>query len=694
MCKENHNHKHNSHRHNHVTGHSCSSCNSEKAMKEIPTNQESCCQNDTCESVSPNSDDPDEDRCGCGCSAKNDFSKLILILRLSISFLIATTTFILHEFAGIDIDFYIQLSIYLVTFFIAGYDVVFDSFKGVFSGKLFNENFLMTIASVAAFALGEMYEAILIMVLYGIGELLQHNAINKSRNKISDLMKLRPDMISIKKNNDIVALQLEEGKIGDIMVVKPGEKIGLDGIIIKGNSFLDTSSITGESIARQVVEGDDVLSGSTNLNGLLEIQVTKNAKDSTVNKILEMVEYATSKKAKSERFITKFAKHYTPIVVGLAVLIAVIPPLFGIGTWEEWIYKSLTLLLISCPCALVISIPVTFFAGIGEAAKNGILIKGGNYLEALYHLKSVVFDKTGTLTKGNFKVTQVITNNVTKEELVSFATLAEKNSNHPIAKAITKECTKTINAEIISHEEVTGSGIIVHTTAGMIIVGNKGLVSQYTSEHLSDYNTTSVYVVKDDKYLGCILIEDQIKENSLVAIQSLKEQKINNLVMLTGDKEETASSVSNYLGLTSYKANLLPQEKVIELEKIMDQKANEKDVCAFVGDGINDSPALKRSDIGIAMGGVGSDAAIEACDVVILNDDISKISLAKKIAVYTRRIVKQNIYFSLGTKLIIIILASLFEIPIIVALAADVGVSLLAILNSIRVIKIIQKNKK
>ncbi len=606
----------------------------------------------------------------------------VFLLRLLTSFILL----ILLEFTTFFDSF--SFPVYLFAYFLAGYEVLFSAAKNILKGQIFDENFLMALASIGALLIGVYSEAVAVLIFYGLGELMQEAAVAKSKKNIEDLMDIRPDIAHIKTVDGIKSVAPEEVEINAILIVRPGEKIPLDGKVLKGSSYLDTRALTGESVPRKVSENDEVLSGSINTEGLLEIVVTKTFGESTVSKILKLVQYAGAKKAKSEKFITKFARYYTPFVVVLALCIAFIPPLLGFGNFDEWVYKALSFLIISCPCALVLSIPISFFGGIGGAAKNGILIKGGNYLESLYHVDTLVFDKTGTLTKGSFKVSEILPeDSISSDELLALAAECEAHSSHPIALAIVEKHNSsqvdTIKSkEDISIKEVAGKGIIAKINSDEIRVGNLSLLQEIGIENLKQFAQTAVYLAKNNTYLGAILIEDEIKEDAKQAISALKNEGVKSIVMLTGDTDKIAQYVAAQIGIDEVKSSLLPHEKVNELEAIMTAKQSGK--TAFVGDGINDAPVLTRADIGFAMGGLGSDAAIEAADIVIMNDDIQKIATSLKIAKKTRQIVIQNIVFCLGVKAAIMLLALFGITSIWFAVFADVGVAIIAIMNAMR----------
>ena len=574
--------------------------------------------------------------------------------------------------------------IFIITYFLVGFDILKKSLKNILNGKVLDENFLMSLATIGAIAINEIPEAVGVMLFYKIGEYIQKKAVGKSRKSIASLMDIRPNTANLKVGSKIEVVSPSEVKIGDTIIVKNGEKVPLDGVVIDGRSMVDTSCLTGESVFRGVSIGDEVLSGFINKNSTLTIKVSKEFEDSTVSKILDLVENASSKKSKTENFITKFARYYTPIVVLLSILITFITPILTDKSLSESFYNGLVFLVVSCPCALVLSIPLTYFSGIGVASKNGILIKGSNYLELLRNIDTVIFDKTGTLTEGVFDVSKIKGINITEEELLKYCAFAEVNSNHPIAKSILKAYDKEIDIEkIISYEEIDSYGVKVNYDNNNILVGNEKLLKKenilFTKPN--EFGTI-VYVAVNQVYKGYIVISDKIKAESEEALKSIKNMNIDT-IMLTGDNEEVAKNVSKKLKIDKYYANLLPIDKVNRLEEII--KDNKK--VAFVGDGINDAPVLKRADIGISMGGIGSDCAIEASDIVIMNDDISKIKKGIEISEKTYKIVWQNIIFVLSIKLVVMILgaggvASMWE-----AIFADVGVSILAVLNSMRIMK-------
>ena len=584
---------------------------------------------------------------------------------------------------------WINKALYIIAYLIVGFEVVSEAVENIFKGKVFDENFLMTIATIGAFAIGEFPEAVAVMLFYQVGELFQSYAVDKSRKSIASLMDIRPDYANVKRNNEISKINPEEVKIGETIIVKPGEKIPLDGKIIKGTSMLDTSALTGESLPREVKEKDEVLSGCINQNGLLEIEVTKEFGESTVSKILDLVENASSKKSKSENFITKFAKYYTPAVVIIAVFLAVIPTLVIEGAeFTDWLYRALTFLVVSCPCALVISIPLGFFGGIGGASKKGILVKGSNYLEALSNSEIVVFDKTGTLTKGVFEVQKIEPVGISKEQLIKYAAYAESYSNHPISVSIKKAYGEEINTNLISKtEELSGRGVVAKIEDKEVLVGNEKLMQEKNIKYTKCNEVgTIVYIAINNEFAGYIVISDEIKEDSKKAIDDLKKNNIKQTVMLTGDRKDVGESVAKEIGIDKVYTELLPDGKVEKVEQLLKEKT-EKGKLVFVGDGINDAPVLALADIGIAMGGLGADSAIEAADIVIMTDEPSKINTAINISKKTMRIVKQNIIFAIGIKIAVLILSAFGLSTMWEAVFADVGVSVIAIINSLRALK-------
>ncbi len=584
----------------------------------------------------------------------------------------------------------IQIILYILSYLIVGFDVIKKAVINIFHGEFFDENFLMSIATIGAFAIQEFPEAVAVMLFYQVGEYFQSYAVKKSRKSIASLMDIRPDYANLKINGNIEKKSPEEVKIGDTIVIKPGEKIPLDGIVTEGNSMLDTSALTGESVPREVKVNDNILSGCINLNGVLEVKVEKEFGESTVSKILDLVENATNKKAKTENFITKFSKYYTPIVVFLALVIAFIPAMVTKTDILEWVYRALTFLVVSCPCALVISVPLSFFSGIGAASKKGILVKGSNYLELLSKTEIAVFDKTGTLTEGVFEVQKIVNENgIEKDDLLELAAYCESYSNHPISNAIQNAYGKEIDKNrIVDSQEVAGKGIISKIDNKEIACGNMKLMETLGLKNINlvDAIGTVVYVAIDKQYAGYILISDKIKEDSKKAIQALKNVGVKKTVMLTGDNKEAAEKANQELHLDEVYSELLPADKVDKLEELLKNK-NEEAKLAFIGDGINDAPVLARADVGIAMGGLGSDAAIEAADIVIMTDEPSKIATAIKISRKTLKIVYQNIIFALIVKIGVLLLSAFGFASMWAAVFADVGVTVLAVFNSFRALK-------
>ena len=580
--------------------------------------------------------------------------------------------------------------IYIISYIIVGFEIVKKAVRNIFRGKVFDENFLMTVATIGAFCIGEFPEAVAVMLFYQIGELFQSYAVDKSRKSIASLMDIRPDYANVERDGKIQKVDPEDVKIGEIIIVKPGEKIPLDGCVVEGKSSLDTKALTGESLPREILEGEEVLSGCINLNGLIKVEVTKEFGESTVSKILDLVENASSKKSKSENFITKFAAYYTPIVVIIAVILAIVPPLvIENAVFSDWLYRALSFLVVSCPCALVISIPLSFFGGIGGASKMGVLIKGSNYLEALANTEIVVFDKTGTLTEGVFEVQKVKAIDISVEELLKLTAYAENYSNHPISLSVKKAYNKEIDEkQIVKTQELSGLGIVATIGNKEILVGNEKLMKEKQINFEKCYDIgTILYVAIDKKYAGYILISDRIKEDSVKAISNLKKNNVKQTVMLTGDRKDVGERVAKQLGIDKVYTELLPDGKVEKVEELLKEKS-EKGKLAFVGDGINDAPVLAISDIGIAMGGLGSDAAIEAADVVLMTDEPSKIVNAIKLSKKTMRIVKENIIFAILVKVIVLILSALGISTMWEAVFADVGVSILAIINALRVLRV------
>ncbi|HEC88817.1 MAG TPA: cadmium-translocating P-type ATPase, partial [Thermoplasmata archaeon] len=593
-----------------------------------------------------------------------------------------------------------KFSLFLLSYVIIGGDIIWMAMKNLYHGKIFDEYFLLTVATLGAFGIKQFPEAVAVMLFFKIGELFQDMALNRSRRSIKSLLEMRQDYANLKIDGEMKKVPPETINVGDLIIVKPGERVPVDGIVLEGTSMVDTSALTGESAPRKIRENDPILSGMINKTGVLTVQVTKKFSESTVSKIMDLVENASSKKAPTEKFITKFAKYYTPTVVSGAFILAIVPvllyripaftPIFAHEeTLSEWIYKALIFLVISCPCALVISIPLGFFGGIGASSKRGILVKGSNYLEGLNYLHTVVWDKTGTLTKGTFRVTEIVPKNkFSRDEILEFAAMAESHSNHPIAQSILEAYGRIDEGRVKNYEEISGYGIMARVNDHHILAGNDKLLHKEEIDHdTCDVKGTVVHVVVDHKYAGYIIISDEIKEDAIIAIQELRSIGVKRQIMLTGDSEVIAKAVSRKLGLEEYFAELLPQQKVKKVEELVKEKVNRKDLIAFVGDGINDAPVLMRSDIGVAMGALGSDAAIEAADIVLMTDEPSRLPEAVQIAKRTRNIVWQNISFALGVKGIFLIvgvagMATMWE-----AVFADVGVALIAILNATRILR-------
>ena len=582
-----------------------------------------------------------------------------------------------------------ELAFLIVAYVILGWDVVWQAVKNITRGQVFDEHFLMSVSTIGAFAIGEYPEAVAVMLFYQVGEFFQSLAVKRSRKSISDLMDIRPDSATVKRNGVLQVVSPESVAVGEIIVVKPGEKIPLDGIVVDGESMLDTKALTGESVPRSIRKGDEALSGCINQSGLLTLKVTKSFGESTVSKITDLVENASARKAPTENFITTFARYYTPVVVGMAAVLAIIPPLVLGGGWSEWLRRGFVFLIVSCPCALVISIPLTFFGGIGAASKRGVLVKGSNYLEALNKVSVVVFDKTGTLTKGVFEVANIIpAAGYQKEQVLEYAAQAESYSNHPIAKSILATYGKPIDQKQFSgFEEISGHGISVMVQGKKVLAGNSKLMeSEKIAYAACDAAGTKCYVAADGSYVGCILIADEVKPDSKCAIAELKKIGVEKTVMLTGDDERIGKSVADELGLDAYYAQLLPDQKVEKLE-MLDKQKRQGSKLAFVGDGINDAPVLARADVGIAMGGLGSDAAIEAADVVLMTDEPSKLVEAIDVAKATKRIVMQNIVIALGIKSVFLVLGALGMAGMWEAVFGDVGVTIIAVLNAMRILK-------
>ena len=601
--------------------------------------------------------------------------------------IIAAVLFVALFFVPDSLPAGLRLGLYFVPYLIIGYKVLWTAVRNIRAGQVFDENFLMAVATLGAFGCGEYPEAVAVMLFYQVGELFENIAVGRSRKSISGLMDIRPDYANIERDGELIQVDPEEVHIGDTIVVKAGEKIPLDGVVTAGESAVDTAALTGESLPRDVLPGSEVISGCVNLSGLLRIEVKKEFGESTVSKILELVENSSSKKAKAENFITKFARYYTPVVVFAALALAVIPSLIT-GAWNVWVLRGLTFLVVSCPCALVISIPLSFFGGIGGASKKGILVKGGNYLEALASAGIVVFDKTGTLTRGNFIVSDVYSDTVGKDALLELAALAEGYSNHPISRSLKAAYGKEIDlTRLGAVEEITGHGVKTVVDGRTILAGNEKLLAKYGISCVPcDKIGTVIHVAADGLYAGYVVISDEIKPDAAQAIHALHDAGVGKTVMLTGDRKAVGEAVAAELGLSEVHAELLPEQKVEEVERLLAQKG-EKEKLLFVGDGVNDAPVLSRADIGVAMGAMGSDAAIEAADIVLMDDAPSKLPEAIHIAKKTLRIVYQNIVFSLGVKGVVLVLTAVGIADMWWAVFADVGVMILAVLNASRMLK-------
>lgn len=592
----------------------------------------------------------------------------------------------------------VMFCLYLIPYLVVGWDIIYKAVRGIKNGQVFDENFLMAVATFGAFGVQEYSEAVAVMLFYQVGELFQSYAVNRSRQSITDLMDICPEYANIEKNGLLQQVDPDDVPVGAVIVVKPGERIPLDGKVIAGESMIDTSALTGESVPRRVRPGDEIISGCVNGSGLLRVEVTKEFDDSTVSRILELVENASSKKAKVENFITRFARYYTPAVVATAVILAVIPPLVLGGGFGEWIRRACIFLVISCPCALVISVPLSFFGGIGAASKIGVLVKGGNYLEALSEMSVIVFDKTGTLTKGEFKVSEIRPEGVTEEELLETAALAEGYSDHPISKSVRDAWTGREDRSggsddhlalnrVKDAQEISGQGVCALVDGKQVLAGNEKLMKAHNISYKpSTEPGTTVYVARDGRFIGTIVISDTVKEGAKEAIEALKQAGVKKTVMLTGDRRAVGEAVAARLGLDEVHAELLPGDKVIEVEKLLEAETG-KEKVAFVGDGINDAPVLSRADIGIAMGSMGSDAAIEAADVVLMDDDPRKIAAVVRISRKTMVIVKENIVFALGVKALVLLMGAVGVATMWEAVFADVGVSVIAILNAMRALR-------
>lgn len=588
----------------------------------------------------------------------------------------------------IDIKYFNEV-LFVISYIVIGYDIVLKAIRNISRGKVFDENFLMTVATIGAICIGNLAEAVSVMLFYQVGELFQSYAVDKSRKSISDLMDIRPDYANVIRNDKHEKVDPSDVNIEEIILIKPGEKVPLDGIVVEGSSSLNTLALTGEAVPRNVKVGDEVLSGCINNSGILKVKVTKEFGESTVSKILDLVENASSRKSSSENFISKFAKYYTPIVVIIALFLAVIPPLILKDSFNTWIYRALSFLVVSCPCALVVSIPLSFFGGIGASSRIGVLVKGSNYLEALSKTEIIVCDKTGTLTEGEFKVQNINAIGISDEELLKYASYAENFSNHPISISIKNEYSKKIDAKKVTEtKEIPGKGVYAKVENKDVLVGNEKLLNQYKIKHeVVNELGTIIYVAIDNEFKGTITISDKIKEDSYKAIKLFRENNVKKIVMLTGDKDSISKEVSNELNLDEYHSELLPQDKVKIVEELMKEKS-ESGKLLFVGDGINDAPVLALSDIGVSMGGLGSDAAIEASDVVIMTDEPSKIAESISISRKTMRIVKQNIIFAITVKISVLLLSALGIATMWSAVFADVGVSVIAILNAFRILKV------
>ena len=606
------------------------------------------------------------------------------LIRIIISFILLVLAFILKLDNVIINDI-----LFIISYLIIGYDIILKALRNITRGKVFDENFLMTIATIGAFFIGEFPEAVAVMLFYQVGELFQSYAVDKSRKSVASLMDIRPDYANVYHDEKTERVDPNKVNVGDIILIKSGEKIPLDGIVVEGNSLINTLALTGESMPRSVTEGDEVLSGCINNEGILKVKVTKEFGESTVSKILDLVENASSRKSKSENFISKFAKYYTPIVVIIAIFLAFIPPLILDTNFKTWIYRALSFLVVSCPCALVISIPLSFFGGIGASSKIGVLVKGSNYLEALANTEIVVCDKTGTLTEGIFKVQKVNTTDYSKEDLLRYTSYAENYSNHPIGSSIKEAYGKDINEKLVTNtKELKGKGVITKVDSKEVLVGNEKLMEEYNIDYKKSNDIgTVIYIAIDNKYVGSIIISDKIKDDAYKTVKEFRRNNVKKIVMLTGDREEISKKVSKELKLDNYYAELLPQDKVKKVENLMKEKSIDGKLV-FIGDGINDAPVLALSDIGVAMGGLGSDAAIEAADIVIMTDEPSKLASAIKISKKTMQIVKENIVFSITVKILVLILSVMGLVSMWAAVFADVGVSVIAIINALRILKV------
>ena len=606
------------------------------------------------------------------------------LIRIIISFILLVIAFILKLDNTI-----INNILFIISYLIVGYDIILKAIRNITRGKVFDENFLMTIATIGAFFISEFPEAVAVMLFYQVGELFQSYAVDKSRKSVASLMDIRPDYANLYHDKKTERVDPNKVKVGDIILIKPGEKIPLDGIVIEGSSTLNTLALTGEAVPRSISVNDEVLSGCINNEGILKVKVTKEFGESTVSKILDLVENASSRKSKSENFISKFAKYYTPIVVIIAILLAFIPPLVLDTNFKTWIYRALSFLVVSCPCALVISIPLSFFGGIGASSKIGVLVKGSNYLEALANTEIVVCDKTGTLTEGIFKVQNVNAIDYSKEDLLKYTSYAENYSNHPIALSIKEAYGKDINEKLVTKtKELKGKGVIAKVESKEVLVGNEKLMEEYNIDYKKSNDIgTVIYIAIDKKYAGSIIISDKIKDDAYKAVKEFRRNNVKKIVMLTGDREEISKKVSKELKLDNYYAELLPQDKVKKVESLMQEKSIDGKLV-FIGDGINDAPVLALSDIGVAMGGLGSDAAIEAADIVIMTDEPSKLANAIKISKKTMQIVKENIVFAITVKILVLLLSAIGIATMWAAVFADVGVSVIAIINALRILRV------
>ena len=611
-----------------------------------------------------------------------------MLIRILCSFVLLVAAAIVEKLLPDALPQWGWLLVFLAPYLLIGYDVLKEAVESIFHGQMLDEHFLMMVATVGALCVGELEEAVAVMLFYQVGELFQSYAVGKSRKSISALMDIRPDYANIERDGKLEQVDPEEIQVGDIIVVKAGEKVPLDGVVMEGKTTLNTAALTGESLPRDAAEGDQIISGCVNISGLIRVRVTKPFSESTVSRILELVENASNKKTRTERFITRFARIYTPAVVGAAVLLAIVPPLVLHGNWSDWIYRALTFLVVSCPCALVISVPLSFFGGIGGASSKGILVKGSNYIEALAHCETVVFDKTGTLTEGSFQVTAVHPEAVDEKELLRLAAAAESYSDHPISLSLKAACHDSIDSELVTNvHEIAGKGVQAEFEGHTLSVGNGKLMESLgIEEHKCHKVGTIVHVAMDGKYLGHIVISDVIKPDAAKAIANLKACGVQRTVMLTGDRREVAQNVAQQLKLDDVKAELMPQGKVEAVEELLKAKSP-KSTLAFVGDGINDAPVLSRADIGIAMGALGSDAAIEAADVVLMDDQPSKIAEAIRISRKTMGIAMQNIVFALAVKAVVLAVTAFGAGNMWWAVFADVGVSVIAILNAMRALR-------